>query len=412
MSTERLYQKDVYMKECEAKVISISKEEDKTKVILDRTVFFPTGGGQSCDLGVIADMKVTDVFEEGEDVVHVVERISGKPEIKEGEEVHCSIDWERRFDNMQRHCGEHIMSGMFYREYGGVNRGFHMGDDYMTIDISLEEDPAYDKLTWEMAMHVQDCTNEAIWANLPVTVRRFETREEAANLPLRKKLAIDEDISIVCVGDESNPADCVACCGTHPSTSSQVGLVKILKVEKNKGMFRVYLEAGKRAMEKYNQQYELISKLGNKYSAGVEDLPEKMAAQEERNREVREELHVLRQSVIADRAEKIKNDLESAGEDEILTYEYADMKTNDLMNIAKNLNDSIKKLLLIISPSDNTLLLFSNGEKVDCGKLVKENASIYNGKGGGNKTAARALFPNRDYLDTFIDLVEKHLRNS
>lgn len=284
-----------------------------------------------------------------------------------------------------------------------------MGDDYMTIDISLEEDPSFTEITWDMAKHAELCTNEVIWSNAPVTVCRFETREEAEKMPLRKKLAIDEEISIVCVGDVNNAADCVACCGTHPATAGQVGLVKLFKVEKNKGMFRIYFEAGKRALLDYDKKHDLMTVLGNRYSAGVDDLLSKMDARKEKDQAIKNELHILRQSVIESRVADIRSALAAAGPDDILIYEYADMKTDDLLNIGRPVMDDVKKLLLIISPQDNTLLLFSDGT-VECGKLVKENASIYNGKGGGSKNNARAIFPKREGLDTFIDLIQKHLR--
>ena len=402
MSTVKLYQQDVYMKECTAAVTAAEKD----LVQLDRTVFFPTGGGQSCDIGYIGGHEVIEVFEEGDEVFH---RLAGENTLTAGQQVECSIDWERRFDNMQRHCGEHILSGICFREFGGINRGFHMGDDYMTIDISLEEDPSVTEITWDMAKHAELCTNEVIWSNAPVTVCRFETREEAEKMPLRKKLAIDEEISIVCVGDINNAADCVACCGTHPSTAGQVGLVKIYKVEKNKGMFRIYFEAGKRALLDYDMKHDLLTTLGNRYSAGVDDLLSKMDARREKDKAIKNELHILRQSVIETRIADIRAALEAASDDDILVYEYSDMKTDDLLNIGRPVMNDVKKLLLIISPQDNTLLLFSDGT-VECGKLVKENASIYNGKGGGNATSARAIFPKREGLDTFIDLLRKHLK--
>lgn len=409
MSTIKLYQQDVYMKKCTAEIQDIINKDGKTAILLNQTVFFPASGGQSCDKGEISGINISNVYEKNGYVYHVIADNSDINQLSKGSSVNCSIDWDHRFDNMQRHCGEHILSGMFYREYGGVNRGFHMGDDYMTVDISLEKNPKYNEVTWEMAMHIQDCVNTAIWANLPVTVRKFKKIEETESLPLRKDLAICEDISIVCVGNESNPSDCVACCGTHPSTSAQIGLLKILKVEKNKGMFRIYFESGKRAMEKYNKQYELILNLNRKYSSGVDNLPEKIAAHEKRAETFKNELHILRKSVIAQRRKKIEKDLDNAEETEILKYEYGDMKTDDLINIAKDMTEHIKKLMLIVSSSENTLLLFSNGKSVNCGKLTKENASAFNGKGGGNKFSARIFFPNRKTLDAFIDMIENRI---
>ena len=402
MNTKKLYKEDVYLCKCDA----IVKKVDGDDVILDQTVFFPEGGGQSCDLGTISNFEVSDVQESYQQVIH---KVPGN-NFKVGDNVTCEINWDHRFDNMQRHCGEHIMSGMWFREYGGINRGFHMGDNYMTVDISLEEDPKYTEITWEMAQHIEDCTNEAIWQNLPVITRHFDTQKEAKNLPLRKALTLKEDITIVAVGDINNPSDCVACCGTHPQTSGQVGLLKIYKVEKNKGMFRIYFEAGKRAMDDYDTKHDIINIIGNKYSAGTDDLVKKLDAQEDRYKELKQTHTRLRNSVIAIRQNEILRTLEDCDcANEILLYRYDDMLIDDLLNIGRPLMDRVNKLLLIADDNSNTLLLFSNGD-IDCGKLVKENASIYQGKGGGNKNNARAIFPNKDNMNIFIDLIEKHLR--
>ena len=402
MNTKKLYKEDVYLCKCNA----IVKKVDGDDVILDQTVFFPEGGGQSCDLGTISNFEVSDVQESYQQVIH---KVPGN-NFKVGDNVTCEINWDHRFDNMQRHCGEHIMSGMWFREYGGINRGFHMGDNYMTVDISLEEDPKYTEITWEMAQHIEDCTNEAIWQNLPVITRHFDTQKEAKDLPLRKALTLKEDITIVAVGDINNPSDCVACCGTHPQTSGQVGLLKIYKVEKNKGMFRIYFEAGKRAMDDYDTKHDIINIIGNKYSAGTDDLVKKLDAQEDRYKELKQTHTRLRNSVIAIRQNEILRTLEDCDcANDILLYRYDDMLIDDLLNIGRPLMDRVNKLLLIADDNSNTLLLFSNGD-IDCGKLVKENASIYQGKGGGNKNNARAIFPNKDNMNIFIDLIEKHLR--
>ena len=402
MNTIKLYQQDVYLQECQAAVTAA----DQDIVLLDQTIFFPTGGGQSCDLGTIDGLEVLDVYEKDGLVCH---RLSAPAPFEEGHKVHCRIDWDRRFDNMQRHCGEHILSGICYQLFGGINRGFHMGQDYMTIDIALEANPEIKEITWDMAKKAELAANQVIWSDAPVTVRRFDTREEAEKMPLRKALAIDEEISIVCVGDIKNASDCVACCGTHPSSAGQVGLIKLYKVEHYKGMFRIYFEAGRRALMDYGGKHDLVTALGNRYSAGAEDLLDKIKSREDKTKAIKNELYVLKQSVIQERTEKIREQLQASGQSEIPVYEFNDMRTDDLLRIGRPLIKELEKLLLIISPQDCTLLLFSNGS-IDCGKLVKENASIYNGKGGGNATSARSIFPKREGLDTFIDLLEKHLR--
>ena len=406
MRTQRLFKEDVYMQETEAVITSMTETKDgRTALTLDRTIFFPTGGGQSCDKGTIDGFPVIDVYEDekADDIIHVVEAAPG--ELEFGKSVRLLLDWEHRFDNMQRHCGEHILSGMFFREYGGVNRGFHMGDQYMTIDISLEVRPEFTSITWDMAKHAEECANEAIWQNQPVITRHFDTKKEAENLPLRKALALEKDITIVCVGSVDNPSDCVACCGTHPATAGQVGLIKIFKVEPNKGMFRIYFEAGKRAFLKYQQELDTLTALSNSLSAGTDDVLSKYHAQVEKNKEARNQLHFLKKEVIARETADIAAALER-GEN---IRRYHILSLDDLNTLAREVSSHVKKIAFLVHEPSYTVFLVSDGS-IDCGRLVKENAQIYGGKGGGSKTTARAIFTKDEYVDTFIDLIEKHLR--
>ena len=424
--TERLYRNDVYMTECEAVITNIETKDGRVILEFDRSVFFPEGGGQSCDLGFIANygqgqssagkkkdapvFNVTDVQENGERVLHTIE--TGDPGVfRTGDAVTMKIDWDRRFDNMQRHCGEHILSGIFYREFGGVNRGFHMGDDYMTIDISLEEKPEFKEVTWDMAKHAELCANEVIWSNAPVTVHYFATKKDAETFPMRKKLEIEENISIVCVGDPSDPSDSVACCGTHPAYAGQIGLIKIWKVEPNKGMFRIYCEAGKRAYLDYQKKHDLVTVIGNKYSAGPDDLLDKMAAHDEKSKAMRQELGQMRRMVAEARIKDIELGLrELDPKAKMIVRIYDDLRPDDLMNIGKAFIGNTDKLVALATLTENVVMLFSDGKSFDCGRLIKENAPIYNGKGGGRNDNARALFPSQEYLETFLDLLEKHIR--
>ncbi len=434
--TQKIFLDDVYKKEHSSVIKDVFFEDGYPVLILGSTIFFPGGGGQSCDLGEIENVPLRDVFEKDNEIFHVLEKT--ETPFSRGQSILCRLDWARRFDNMQRHCGEHILSGVFSREYGGVNRGFHMGSDYMTIDISLEEkdngkesddeikDPnssmKTDGINWEIAMRAQDLANEIIWQNKDISIHLFADPENANSLPLRKPADFDEDVSVVLIGEKDDPSDCVACCGTHPHSSSEVGLIKIYKVEKYKGMFRIYFDAGARAMADYNKKHNIVNDLCIRHSAGTEDLMEKISASDTRVRLIRDELNTLRHSVITSRIEETGNILDrlAKGEDplckgpfslkgDILVCRWNDMKTDDLLNIGRPLSEKIKKLLIIVSKKDNTLLFFSDGN-VDCSKLVRENAGIYNGKGGGNATSSRAIFPKEDDIDLFIDLAEKHLR--
>lgn len=435
--TRKLFQENVYQKECESTILEITGSgtaEDPYLLVLDQTIFFPTGGGQPCDLGFVEGAALSEVFESENRIFH---RLSSadcdahdpqKQQWQTGTKVHCQLDWSRRFSHMQRHCGEHILSGIFFRETGGVNRGFHMGTDYMTIDIDVPG------ITQEQAQQIELLTNEVIWADVPVTVRYFEDREEAAKLPLRKTLAIDEDISIVCVGEESNPADCVACCGTHPSTSGQVGLVKLYKLENYKGMTRVYFDAGRGALQDYRQKHQILTTLNQKYSADTIDLTDKIKAQDEKSKEIRQELFLLKNTFIAKAAAEITGHSPAVHPLEItasglIIREYPYFNANDLLSIARSLTESTgsiksdKKqaaasakpsslpLIVMIATRENLVILASGGSP-DCGKLVKDNAHIWNGKGGGNAAGSRAMFPSRDELECFVTFIRQAWQNS
>ena len=405
MKTIKLFQENVYLKKFTATVVNKDIKDGQNEIVLDQTAFFPAGGGQSSDLGTINGFPISDVYEKNGIIFHIV---NGSPDFNTGDMVNGEIDWTRRFKNMQRHCGEHILSGMFFSEYGGVNRGFHMGEEYMTIDISLEENSGFTEITWDMAKNIENLSNKVIWENAPVTTRCFKNREEASKLPLRKALAVDENIVIVCVGNVENPSDCVACCGTHPAFAGEVGLIKILKVESNKGMYRIHFKAGEEALFDYQNKHELVAKLNSKYSANTFDLLEKILIQEEKNKAFRTQLNTFRQLLLKERIIETENAL--AASDGIVVVSFEALKTDDLLQIGRSVTDKISKLLLIVSYDESTIFFFSKDKAVDCGKLVKETAHIYNGKGGGNDTQARAILPKAENIPTYIDLIEKHLR--
>lgn len=417
MKTTRLYQQDRYIKEWDAQITSIAEDDGSLIVTLDKSAFFPEGGGQSCDLGMMGDYEVIDVQEKDEEVYHRVKPAEGKyPEdgqpapLHEGDAVHCALDWDRRFDNMQRHCGEHILSGIFFALFGGVNRGFHMGQDYMTVDISLEEDPDIKEITYEDALKAELEANKVIWADEPVTVMHFESREEAEKMPLRKALAFDEDITIVSVGSIENAADCVACCGTHPNTAGQVGLIKIYKVEKYKGMFRIYFEAGARALSDYRTKHNILTDLSNKYSSSVEDFPAKLKAQEEKLADAKNELHHIKKAFMDNECAKLDALMaEAPAGSKVTVYDVEELSLDDVFNMAKRYMGSCKGLIMLYSIKDTSYILVSDGS-IDCGSLVKEYASFYGGKGGGNKVSARGIFTSKEDADMFADLVQKHLR--
>ena len=457
--TTKLYQIDTYLKEWDARILAAKPApevpRDSAKqpaggsadaspqtcylIQLDQTAFFPEGGGQGADHGQLrlidsdseAVFSVIDVQEDGDLIWHTVclpDPADGSSEptgelctiLSEGCKVHCILDWDRRFEHMQRHCGEHLLSGAFYRLFGGANHGFHMGQDYMTIDIALEDQSP---VTPEMAHQAEMLANQAIWDDLPVSVSYFDTREKAEQLPLRKALAFDEAISIVTIGElsetsDTEPADCVACCGTHPSTTGQVGLIKIYKVEKYKDMTRIYCDAGRKALTDYQRKHEILTNEANRYSASVEEFPEKLRIQEEKMNAVRNELYHLKKAYIEAEKEKLDavlGDIDQSGsKTPVILYPLPHLSMDDAFTMAKSYMGNIRAgkahpLLLLYVPAQTSCVLVSDGT-VHCGKLVKEYASFYQGKGGGNDVSARAIFTSDENARLFADLLEKHLK--
>ena len=420
MKTIKSFEQDKYLSKLQSKILEVynspenypgakfPKEDNIVLLVLEETVFFPGGGGQSCDLGTINGIPVVNVFEDNDEIYHQLDVSESGAAFTSGETCEMEIDWPRRFDNMQRHCGEHILSGVCYDLWGGVNRGFHMGDDYMTIDISLEDKPEYKEVTWDMAMDAEMATNEIIQKDLPVIYNHFDTKAEAEKLPLRKALAIESDITIVTIGDGNKPADSVACCGTHPSSSGQVGLLKIYKVEPNKGMYRLYFEAGKRALEGYRDRFEVLTKLEKDLSAGFPDLLEKYRAKQDKQKEVRDRLYKLTKEVQKREEERILIGFDAADTPNITLEEYSILTIDDLIEMGRNLEGKIKGILFLLHSPSNTLLLFSDDK--DCGKLVKDNVEVFNGKGGGNSKFARSIFSRPEDAQVFMDAIDKLTR--
>lgn len=448
MMTTKLYQIDTYLKEWDAHILAAKQPAGGSAdaspqtcylIQLDQTAFFPEGGGQGADHGQLrlidsdseAVFSVIDVQEDGDLIWHTVclpDPADGSSEptgelctiLSEGCKVHCILDWDRRFEHMQRHCGEHLLSGAFYRLFGGANHGFHMGQDYMTIDIALEDQSP---VTLEMAHQAEMLANQAIWDDLPVSVSYFDTREKAEQLPLRKVLAFDEAISIVTIGElsetsDTEPADCVACCGTHPSTTGQVGLIKIYKVEKYKDMTRIYCDAGRKALTDYQRKHEILTNEANRYSASVEEFPEKLRIQEEKMNAVRNELYHLKKAYIEAEKEKLDavlGDIDQSGsKTPVILYPLLHLSMDDAFTMAKSYMGNIRAgkthpLLLLYVPAQTSCVLVSDGT-VHCGKLVKEYASFYQGKGGGNDVSARSIFTSDEDARLFADLLSKHLK--
>ena len=234
--TEKLYYVNQYETESSAVVLDYRQVEGGWRVVLDRTVFYPTGGGQPCDRGTISGVPVLDVFEEGDEIVHLC-AAPLRPEV----EVTLQVDWARRFDLMQQHTGEHIVSGLVHSRFGYDNVGFHMGADVITIDFSGE-------LTPEQLREIEHAANEVIWRNVPITTF-YPSAETLALLPYRSKKALTGAVRLV----QIEGVDLCACCGTHVARTGEIGLIKLLSSVRFHGGSRIELLCGGRALAYLNE---------------------------------------------------------------------------------------------------------------------------------------------------------------
>jgi alanyl-tRNA synthetase len=404
--THMLYRENVYTKESRAKVVDILIHRNgQPLIVLDTTPFFPEGGGQPSDHGEIGGVPVDHVYEKDSIVYHraacsAESGISFKP----GDEVSAVIDWAYRFENMQRHCGEHILSGVFHKKYNAANKGFHMGRDYMTVDMDFRGS-SHEDISVEEIFEAEQLANSIIWQDLPVEVRRFKTQEEADSFPHRKQLTIYDDISLVCIGSWQDPADLVACCGTHPESTAQVGLLKIYKVEKNKGMFRIYFDAGKKAMDEYDRCYAIIKDLADSHSTGIDTLKDRLSKDAAHHQKTKDELNKIRNRIASQISSELlaamKRKQEKHGR-KVVNLLASGAELDDYTRAVKNIEDKIKGLLVLSFPAQKTVLLQSDGS-FDCGSIVREHGSAHNAKGGGSATSARAVFENNADLVAFTD---------
>ena len=424
MNTERLYREDPYTLSIQAKVLGIDKVDKYYDIVTDRTVFFPEGGGQPSDTGFLiagtsedaASYEVVLAHDQSLDgpVYHRI-KADGELPFAVGDTVTLELDFDRRFRHMQRHSGEHILSGAFYLTLGGANKGFHMGTDYITIDIDL----GGRAVTPEELRIVEKRANQAIWDDLPFSTVFYPDAAAANTAPVRKVVDLEGVISVVFVGDPEDPFDCVACCGTHVSGAGQIGLIKIYKVEMNKGMNRVYFDCGEAAYDKVCEETDILTDIANRYSTAKEKLIHKLEVEDEKSKALRETVASLsayyRENRSLEFAARVR---EAAGQSRVVIPVAADALTpDDLLKFAYACIGQVTGaseqdsevpsdvLAVVTHEASHTAVLVSSGSAFNCGQLVKEHAFACGGKGGGRPDNARAVFPGAKELHRFVSLL-------
>jgi len=274
----KLYHESPYTRIFSGKVVKQFKRPDgKWEVVLDQTAFYPTSGGQPCDLGTLGGKAVLDVVESEGEIIHI---LAGPLPL--GEPVEGRIDWERRVDHMQQHCGQHILSQAFLRIMQAETVSFHLSENSVTIDLDCDD------LTWDQAREVERLANDVVMGSLPVTIHEFDDLSDL-NLPVRKISKVAKNIRVV----EIDKFDYSPCGGTHPASTGEIGLIKILKWERQKGNVRVHFACGRRALADYQEKTEIINKLTSRLSVGMEDFVETIDAWDQELKKARKDLFLL-----------------------------------------------------------------------------------------------------------------------
>lgn len=385
MPTEKLFYQDPYLKEFTARILQKHQLADgHWKVLLDRTAFYPEGGGQPCDHGSLGLAKVIDVRTENGDIIHTTDSDPGT------DEVQGRLDWNRRFDHMQQHTGEHILSGIFLSKFDAQNVGFHLSPNSCQIDVTLSS------LDVRQVQDIENDANRVVFKNLPIT-SRFYSEDEMSGLFLRKEPGKEfDEVRLVAIEN----CDCCPCGGTHVSHTGEAGLIKIRSWEKRKTNLRIDFVTGFRALADYRLKHDIVRNLSAKLSTPPEGILSAHEKQCERFDTQTRQLSTLRKEYHAILASQLLAAAESSSINgtRIVTHVFTDYTASDLSDFAGRIvshNDTIV-LLAGVSPENNrSIFLFSAAASatIPMQELLRETLLPFGGKCGGNAIQAQGGAP-------------------
>lgn len=361
MKTERIYDSDAYCKEFTATVLSCVPGRKKGyEVVLDRTAFFPEGGGQPGDRGTLGGVPVTDTRERGDEVVHFTDA-----PLEAGATVQGALDWEFRFDNMQNHSGEHILTGVIHRHTGCSNVGFHMGTETITVDLDVE-------ITPEELVQYEREANAVVWSDLPSRIW-YPEAEELAALEYRSKKTLTGPVRIV-----SFPgADICACCGTHVARTGEVGLIHTISVQRFKGGARIELLCGRRAMA----YLRAVEEQNHAVSVALSAKPLKTAASVARLQEENARLNERANALEAESFARIAEGY--AGQGDVLCFE-AGLTADGVRRLAVAIMERCGGRAAVFSGDDENGYKYALGQEGgDLRQTVKAMNAALHGRGGG-----------------------------
>ena len=352
--TRKLYYEDSHLYRFDANVVRCERTEDSFAVILDATAFYPEGGGQACDLGTLNGVQVLDVQEQGEEVVHLcAEAVDGK--------VEGIIDQSRRFDLMQQHTGEHIVSGIVCRRFGYHNVGFHVGADLITIDFD-------GPIPQEALAEVELEANQAVWANLPVRCW-VPSPEELPSVTYRTKRTLPWPVRIV----EVPEVDSCACCGVHVQRTGEIGLIKLFSCVKFHQGVRIEMACGGRALSILNAAYDQNRQVSQAFSAKIMETGEAARKMNQRLADTEYRCAGLERRIFDAMADSY------AGKGDVVHFE-KDLTPAALRELADRIAQRCGGTAAVFSDGGAMCLVNKSGDVKELGKAL---CDAFNGRGGG-----------------------------
>jgi alanyl-tRNA synthetase len=399
---ERLYYADAYLKTFTAQVIERLQWDGRPAVVLDRTAFYPTGGGQPHDTGTLQGIAVVDVVERETDAA-VIHLLDGPLEV---DQVEGQVDWDRRFDLMQQHTGQHILSAAFVERLEANTVGFHLSDEYTTIDLDRASLSADDLAA------VETLANAVVLENRPVDAR-FVADEEVAILALRKPLAHEGPVRIVSIPD----VDYSACGGTHVRATGEVGPIKITRSERRGPMARVEFLCGWRALADYQAKNAAIMDLARELTVGHWEVADAVRRLTEELKESRRELRRTRDAWLDAEATALWHEATRVGDARIVKALFAERTPDDLKHLAQRLATQEKTVALLAGgggAGEKSHFTFARSADLDVhmGSLVRQACEVIGGRGGGRPEFAQGGGPEGRPVDLALGQVFQSLVDS
>ena len=359
--TEKLYYKDSHLFTFEAAVLDCREEKKGYSVVLDKTAFFPEGGGQLADTGVLGGVRVLDVHERGGEIRHYTDA-----PLEIGAHVEGCVDAEQRLRRMQNHSGEHILSGLVHNTYGFDNVGFHMGAECIIIDFSGE-------LTWEQLTELETRANEVVRQNIPLHIW-FPDENELKSLEYRSKLELTENVRIV----EIPGVDRCACCAPHVDRTGEVGIVKILDSQRHRGGVRVSVVCGLDALEDYRARQESVTEISRALSAKRGEVTQAVQRILNEQQSMKERCDALSLALIRYMAEA---EPETAGNILVFDGTLGEIAQRELANL---LMEKAGAFAAVFCGSDEDGWRYIMGSKrLDLRAMSREINAAVQGRGGG-----------------------------